>query len=98
MQDTMKVEKMTPKGSPPNSSPSGNSAFASVVKAGVHMKTKMYIDPSKREEITPQDRISALRMVAVKAPFRAPMAEDFPDLLSSSLSTSSLDSSLLDSP
>ena len=87
MQQTMKVEKMTPNGSPSNSSPI--SSFASAVSAGVHMKTKMYMDPSKREEIIPQDKISGLRIVVAKAPFKALVAEDFPDLLLSSPSPSS---------
>ena len=49
MQQTMKVAKINPNGK------------ASSVKdciAGVHMKTKMYIDPSKREQIKPVNKIS----------------------------------------
>mmetsp|Transcript_27704 Transcript_27704/g.59174 ORF Transcript_27704/g.59174 Transcript_27704/m.59174 type:complete len:109 (-) Transcript_27704:1157-1483(-) len=52
MQQTMKVENMTPKGSPSNASPI--SSFASAVSAGVHMKTKMYMDPSNKDEMIPQ--------------------------------------------
>mmetsp|Transcript_13550 Transcript_13550/g.24513 ORF Transcript_13550/g.24513 Transcript_13550/m.24513 type:complete len:146 (-) Transcript_13550:1030-1467(-) len=85
MQHTMNVEKMTPKGRPSNS-PSPTSSLARVVNAGVHMKTKMYMEPSKSDEMIPQDRMSGLRMVTEKAPLRAWVAEDFPALLLSSSS------------
>ena len=87
IQQTIKVEKMTPNGSPSKSSPI--SSFASAVIAGVHMKTKMYIDPSNKEEIIPQDKISGLRTVVEKAAFNAPVPEVLPSL-PPSLSSSAL--------
>lgn len=84
IQQTINVEKITPNGSPSKLSPI--SSFASAVNAGVHMNTKMYMDPSNKDEMIPQDKISGLRMVAAKAPFKAPDAEVFPPLESSSSS------------
>ena len=75
MQHTMKVEKITPKGSPSKLSPI--SSFANDVNAGVHMNTKIYIDPSNSDDMIPQDKISGLRIVAENAPFNALEADVF---------------------
>mmetsp|Transcript_52597 Transcript_52597/g.157603 ORF Transcript_52597/g.157603 Transcript_52597/m.157603 type:complete len:292 (-) Transcript_52597:1000-1875(-) len=66
MQHTMKVEKMRPKGSDSDSL-SSSSFFVREVRAGVHMKTNMYMDPSKSEDIVPHSRMSVLRQVTTDA-------------------------------
>ncbi len=85
IQQTMKVEKITPNGKPSKLSPI--SSFASAVRAGVHMNTKMYMDPSNNDEMIPHDNMSGERMVAAKAPFNAPVADDLSPLLLSSSSS-----------
>mmetsp|Transcript_30092 Transcript_30092/g.45871 ORF Transcript_30092/g.45871 Transcript_30092/m.45871 type:complete len:83 (-) Transcript_30092:909-1157(-) len=75
MHDTIKVEKINPNGS---------STDESVFRAGVHIKTKIYIDPSNRLLMMPHKKISLERIVTVYA-FLSPSYQwfDFAVLLSS---------------
>ena len=59
IQETIKVEKINPNGS--SVSP------AKDLSNGVQQKTKMYMDPSKSDEIIPHRRTSRLLMVVPKA-------------------------------
>ena len=60
IQHTINVAKINP-----NGKSSLSPAFlARVFSNGVHMKTKTYMLPSKRDEIIPHKKISRLRMVA----------------------------------
>jgi hypothetical protein len=56
MQQTMNVAKITPNGISP-------SVFSFI--AGVHMNTKMYMDPSNNDETRPVNRI-AFELIVVK--------------------------------
>merc|ERR1712150_278463 len=58
MADTMKVEKINPNGRVVSFSDKA-------CRAGVHIKTKMYMEPSKSDEVKPHNKISRERMVTV---------------------------------
>merc|ERR1719384_651030 len=58
MADTMNVEKIRPNGRDVSFS-------VKACRAGVHIKTKIYMEPSKSDEVKPHNKISLERMVTV---------------------------------